>query len=381
MNVPFNPLGDGALAAAERQRILCLAVDALAPAMRARAPALDESGGFPAEDIADLHAAGALTAPLPVAAGGLGLGTEPDGAAPLTQILRALGRGNLAVGRLYEGHVNAILLIARHGSAPQLRRAALDAAAGRLFGLWVTDPPTDALREAADGMMHGGKAFCSGAGHAGQAIVTAMRGDGGAQLAYLSTDRAVASPLGSRMQGMRAAGTGRISFEGTPVGPDDWIGVPGDYLREPWFSAGAWRTSAVTCGGLEALVELAMRQLVARGRDASPHQQGRMGRAWIARETAILWAGRAAAAAERSTAREDAAEVVATVNLARIAIEAACLAAMGLVERSLGLAAFTHPNPVERVRRDLGTYLRQPAADDVLTEAAAHIMRTRMQPA
>ncbi len=144
MNVPFNPLGNGALAAGERQYASCLAVNVLMPAMWARAPALDENGGFPAEDVADLHAAGALTASLPVAAEGLHLGTEPEGTVPLTRILRALGRGNLAVGRLCQGHVNAIPLIARHGSAAQLRRTALCAAAGRLFALWVTDLPTDA---------------------------------------------------------------------------------------------------------------------------------------------------------------------------------------------------------------------------------------------
>jgi hypothetical protein len=32
-------------------------------------------------------------------------------------------------------------------------------------------------------------------------------------------------------------------------------------------------------------------------------------------------------------------------------------------------------NPVERICRDLGTYLRQPAPDEVLTEAAAYFAR------
>jgi hypothetical protein len=48
---------------------------------------------------------------------------------------------------------------------------------------------------------------------------------------------------------------------------------------------------------------------------------------------------------------------------------------MRLVQRSLGLSAFRHGNPVERICRDLGTYLRQPAPDAVLTEAAAHFAR------
>ncbi len=64
-------------------------------------------------------------------------------------------------------------------------------------------------------------------------------------------------------------------------------------------------------------------------------------------------------------------DVAGYVNLARIAIESACLDAMRLVQRSLGLAALIRPNPVERLLRDLATYLRQPAPDEALTEAAA----------
>ena len=48
---------------------------------------------------------------------------------------------------------------------------------------------------------------------------------------------------------------------------------------------------------------------------------------------------------------------------------------MQAVQRSLGLSAFGQGNLVERICRDLGTYLRQPAPDEVLTEAAAYFGR------
>jgi hypothetical protein len=80
----------------------------------------------------------------------------------------------------------------------------------------------------------------------------------------------------------------------------------------------------------------------------------------IARETSRMWVDRAARSADS----------VATVGLARIAVETACLDAMTLVQRSLGLSAFRQGNPVELICRDLATYLRQPAPDEVLTEAA-----------
>ncbi len=307
------------------------------------------------------------------------MGSEAAGMRTLSEVLRLLGRGNLAVGRLFEAHVNAVALIVRFGDMELVARAARDAMQGQLFGLWVTDPRDDKLRATGDGVLHGGKAFCSGAGHVGRAVVTAVTSSGDTRLAYLSTREAQADKIEGRMQGMRAATTGRISFEGCTIAAQDWIGAPGDYLREPDFSAGAWRTSAVTCGGLEALVEFSLRHLAARGRATDPHQQARMGRVWIAQETALLWLQHLVTTMEGqfSTDRGDA-DIVATVNFARIAIEAACLDSMTLIERSLGLAAFLHPDPIERIRRDLATYLRQPAADDVLTEAAAHVFRTRL---
>ena len=333
----------------------------------------------PAADFSHLAAEGLLLSPFPGRVGGLGLGSESGATQPLSFLLRLLGRGNLAIGRLFEAHVNAVALLARFGHPSLLERAAEDAAEGRLLALWVTDPRTNQLRASRDGILHGGKAFCSGAGYAGRAVVTALTPEGDIRLAYVSTLTARAERLDGNMHGMRAAVTGRVSFEGCPIAEQDWIGAPGDYLREPDFSAGAWRTSAVTCGGLEALTDHAMRPLVARGRAADPHQQARMGRLWIAQETALLWLDRAAAASDTQfSPDQDASEIVATVNFARIAIETACLEAMTLVERSVGLAAFLQPEPIERIRRDLATYLRQPAADDVLTEAAAHIFRTRM---
>jgi hypothetical protein len=43
-----------------------------------------------------------------------------------------------------------------------------------------------------------------------------------------------------------------------------------------------------------------------------------------------------------------------------------------LVQRSLGLSAFLRSNPVERMCRDLATYLRQPAPDEAFAVAAAY---------
>lgn len=96
----------------------------------------------------------------------------------------------------------------------------------------------------------------------------------------------------------------------------------------------------------------------------------------IACETSRLWVQQAARIAE--DLHSDPGKVVAYTGLARIAVESACLDAMRLVQRSLGLAAFRRGTPVERICRDLATYLRQPAPDEVLTEAAAHFADHRL---
>lgn len=171
---------------------------------------------------------------------------------------------------------------------------------------------------------------------------------------------------------MRATRSGQIDFTGYAPRSADWIGDEGAYLREPVFSGGAWRTLAVIVGGIDALVEALCGQLRQRGRAADPHQAARIAQALIAQETAALWTAKAAAMAEAG--RGAPAGIAGYVNLARRAVEAAGLETIQLVERSLGLAALIETNPVERQLRDLATYLRQPAIDQGITEAAAHFL-------
>ncbi len=45
-----------------------------------------------------------------------------------------------------------------------------------------------------------------------------------------------------------------------------------------------------------------------------------------------------------------------------------------LAQRSIGLAGFLESHPLERLMRDLATYLRQPAPDFALTGMAAHAL-------
>ena len=330
----------------------------LVPAMQERATTLDAHAAYPVADMQAIRELGLLAVPLTDADPGL-----------LCDILATLGQGNLSVGRLFEAHVNALQLVTIYGVAEQRDRVAEDVGAGHLFGLWVTDPPTDAL--VLDGTIaRGRKGPCSGAGHVTRALVTVQTTDG-TRMAVVAVDGTVhAEAMRGVLHGMRASASGTVRFDATPVSPGALIGQPGDYLREPHLSTGAWRTSAVTLGGLNALVTATRDQLAHKGHHEAPLQQDRFGKMLIAQETARLWTVSAAHRVGHGTV----ADQVAYVNLARIAVEAACLDAMRLAQRALGLGAFVQPNPVERLLRDLAVYLRQPAPDAVLTEAAYHAL-------
>jgi alkylation response protein AidB-like acyl-CoA dehydrogenase len=355
----------------ERRQIVLAGLQDALPAMQRRALVLDLDPAFPAEDFAVLRELGALAAPVPMALGGLGMGTEPAGARALADVLRLLGRGNLSVGRLYEAHVNALRLVVRFGSEAQARSMAEDALAGHVFGVWVTDLAAAPLRCLADGRLQGTKFPCSGAGHVTRALVTAAMPSGATAMFLVAVENAAVDVSRWDAHGMRASVSGSVDLTGLPAGTP--VGQAGDYVRQPDFSAGAWRGSAVSLGGLEALVGEFRAQLVGRGRDGDPHQRVRVGQALIAQETARLWVRRAALLGE--AAYGDADDIANTVNLARIAVETACLEAIRLVQRGLGMAAFRRGTLTELLFRDLSFYLRQPAPDETLTEAAAHYMQ------
>ena len=359
---------DGSLQESQRFKKLLTDVSDLVPAMSVRAQVLDSEGGFPALDFDLLRGIGALSAFIPQRHGGLGLGIDPGGASALFTLLRSIGQGNLAVGRIFEGHANAIKLINTFGSEAQIEETSEDVRAGHLFAIWNAETK-DGIRILNNNKLSGAKTFCSGAGYVTRALITAKDRSGPRLLLIPLEPGERVGSTGVGMHGMRATQTASMQFDGVVVSTRDFIGAIDDYTREPTFSAGAWRTSAVTLGGLDALIAEMQLQLQARNRHEDPHQLARMGNALIARETARLWIERASKMEESVDSAP--ATITGYVNLARIAVESAALEIIRLVQRCLGLSAFLQTNPVERLMRDLAIYLRQPATDEALTEAAA----------
>ncbi|MGI4874967.1 MAG: acyl-CoA dehydrogenase family protein [Janthinobacterium lividum] len=356
------------------------AANSLAPRLFAQAPASDEVGGFPTQEIQWLRETGLLTAVLPARLGGAGLG-EPAATDSLLQVLYHIGRGNLAVGRLFEGHVNALLLIRCFGSSTQLARYAADAHAGHFFGVWNTENPADGVRLETYGAgyrLRGAKTFASGAGHLTRPVLTgALPNKQGWQLLVLdaTAQPPTLDPSFWRPLGMRATASFRADMTGLQVGASDLLGRPNDYYRAPWFGGGASRFAAVQLGGAAAVLNETRRFLRRLGRTDDPYQRQRLGELLALHETGQRWLRGAAATAALpatasevlSTARLDA--IGAYVGLLRGTVENSCLRTLQLAERCVGARGLLQPEPFERLHRDLTHYLRQPAPDAVLADA------------
>ena len=301
-------------------------------------------------------------------------------------LLRQAGYRDLALGRLYEGHVNALQLIAHYGTATQRASAEADANAGRLFGVWNTQASDGVLIAANNGdsvTLSGRKTFCSGAGRVTRALITAADGARGPQLIVVPMDRVAASIDRSFWQpmGMEASDSFAVDFGGVQVERATLIGEPGDYEAVPWFTGGASRFLAVQTGGIERLCDELAGFLRRRGMTGDVLQLARLGEVAVAAGTAHAWTDACVRAWETfdDIGGEDAiATLLATVDAARVAVEASALAVCERVERAAGARGLIEPEPFGSLICDLRMYLRQPAPDAALLRVArAALERTR----
>lgn len=346
-----------------------------------RAAAIDRPREFPAEEFDRLRDSHLLSAPLHSDLGGVGLGFQAEQTQTLLQILQQIGRGNLSLGRVYEGHVNGLQLIQTFATPQQVQKFAQDALDGRIFSVWNA--------EAEDGVkivplddgryqLEGCKTFCSGCDYVSRPFVSGTLPDGGWQMCIVPIEQVSVEvdPDWWQPSGMRASASYKVDFSGVVLTDDDLIGKPGDYFRQPWLTAGVMRFAAVQLGGAEALLDATRTYLQGLGRTDHPHQQARLGQMAIALEQGNLWLGGGAAQIERYSpifgglpdeSPSNPKQLVAYANMVRTAIEQICMDTMQLAERCIGTRGLLPPHPAERIIRDLTLYLRQPAFDVALT--------------
>ena len=334
-----------------------------------------------------IASSGLLAAPLAREHGGLGFGIEAGGTLPLLMLLKQFGRGNLSVGRVYEGHANALQLVHTFGTPEQIATYAADARdRQKIFGVWNA--------EAEDGVkiiplgsdryrLEGSKTFASGSGYVERPFVNGVLPDGRWQMCIVPMDevRTVADSSWWQPSGMRASASYKVDFSGVELSSLALIGAPGDYYRQPWLTTGVIRFAAVQFGAAEALFNATRQYLRDLNRTDDPYQQARVGKMAIAVESGNLWLRSAAALVDEYAPvfggcavgpNQQANRLVAYANMVRTAIEGICIDVMQLTERSVGTRGLLPPHPMERIVRDLTLYLRQPAFDAALANVGQY---------
>jgi alkylation response protein AidB-like acyl-CoA dehydrogenase len=356
------------------------------------AATIDVHGAFPVQEFQRIAKAGLLAVPLMTEFGGLGLGIDASITHEMLMLLKKIGWGNLAVGRIFEGHVNALQIVQTFGTRSQIERYAGDARdLHKIFGVWNAEAndgikviPLDRGRY----QLQGSKTFCSGAGYVERPFVNGALPNGGWQMCIVPMEQVETKSDRDwwKPSGMKATASYKVDFSNVELDSESIIAEPEDYNRQPWLSAGAIRFAAVQLGGAEALFDTTRQYLHSLNRTNDPYQEARIGQMAISIEIGNLWLKGAADliagyaptfggdSRQQNSNSDRCDRLVTYVNMARTSIEQICMDVIQLCERSVGTRGLLPPYPMERIIRDLSLYLRQPSFDATLQSVGKYAL-------
>jgi hypothetical protein len=299
-------------------------------------------------------------------------GPERPAAAEELELVRSVARADGSVGRIFDGHLNAIERIAVQAPDALRELELRDAVSGRVWaGVWGGDPvpgegpPATVLTRRRTRVLRGVKTFCSGAGGLQRALVLGRDEHGGPPHSVwidVSDKRRVSvDPSWYRSHGLRASVSHRVEFDDAPVIAE--LGPPGSIAAQPWFARDALRTAASWAGMADAAAEAALVELAQRpGRGEIEALAA--GRILTAQHTISVWMQAAAIAMDAVSPD------LSTVALhGRAAISAACRTLLDEAAQACGSRPFARGGRLDRARRDLEVFLLQHRLDPLLARA------------
>lgn len=345
-----------------------------------QAKASDNDQQPPEMEFEWLRASGALRITLP----GGALDFNKKNMAALLKLLKDVGKANLSVGRIYEGHINALYLIHLYANEEQKKIWFEEAKAGLLFGIWNTQAADGIQISAMDGQLtiQGSKTFCSGAAIVKRALITGNIDHldrSGWQMMIVNMDKIAHNAIDGnswKPMGMKASGSYRVDFSGYNLMEEELLAMPGTYLKQPYFNGGAIRFAAVQLGGGEAIVEHTITYLNSLGRTDDPFQKVRLANMLTQLQTGLQWleqSGKHYDEWVEDTEHFD--DLIAFANMTRVVVEEICLVIMSESNRCVGARGLMAPYELERLNRDLTFYLRQPAPDATRMKIAEHFIQ------
>lgn len=264
------------------------------------------------------------------------------------RMLAAVAAHDLATIKLYEGHTDALAILAELG--------AQEPPSGSLWGVWCAEAPHARLMiegraQAGAGVtLTGAKAWCSGASVVSHALASARDDSGLPWLVAVDMGQA-----GIRIDrhdwqavGMADTGTAEVAFAGVRA---TCIGVSGAYLHRPGFWHGGAGIAACWYGAAAELAHM----LQSAGGEADAHRLAHLG--------AVDCALSSVRALLRATAHEidahPAADAMALALRVRLAVEHAAGTVMHDVGQALGAGPYCRSRRFARLMADLPVFLRQ----------------------
>lgn len=262
--------------------------------------------------------------------------------------LAAVGALDLSLAKLYEGHTDALAILA------ELDGKKLEG----VWAVWAAEPPSARVTYR-DGTLSGRKQWCSGATVIDHAVLSAWTETGKPMLAQISLPQpsVTMETEGWQAIGMSASASVSVVFDRASA---QAVGDPGDYVARPGFWQGGAGIAAVWYGGAVAVAR--MLSTAQRLRD-DPHATAHLG----AMDTAL----RAAKALLTETAawidanpRADAAAAALRV---RAFVEAAAHEVLLRSGRALGPSPLCGDAVHAQRCADLPVFLRQSHAEHDLS--------------
>jgi alkylation response protein AidB-like acyl-CoA dehydrogenase len=359
----------------------------LVPRFAARAAQYDETGSFPADDFADLRAAGLFGLMVPERLGGMG-----SGFAEYARVAYELARGNGATALVFNMHASVTGALAgvpdvmvEALGVPDSFYAARDrvlsgAAEGRWYAVAMSERGVGSrLSQLSTSYTHlpdggwqikGSKTFCSGAGNSDAYLVAARStADPSLVSQFLvpaGTDGLTVEPTWNAL-GMRATSSHDLHIDVTVpedalVGGVEGLAVLVAQLMPHWMVASY---AAVYVGVAQAAIDAAVEHVRARKLGGLASVRSRIGRADAAVAAAKLVVDEAARRVDEAPGEEDTNRWVWRAKL--LAGTTAAEVAASLLEAA-GTSATRRGHPLERLFRDARCGSLQPATSDVCAD-------------
>jgi alkylation response protein AidB-like acyl-CoA dehydrogenase len=258
---------------------------------------------------------------------------------------------DLSLGRLVEGHADALSILAEAGVPPR--------GSGLSYGVWAARAGrggTVATPVSGGWLLSGVKPYCSGSDWLDRALVTADAPDGYRLFDISVAEHARSVPPDSWMAvGMADSESETLTFAGPTLPESAAVGGPDFYLRRPGFWSGAIGVAACWYGGAKGLVDALLAGL---GPQSGPHALADTGRAVaiVAGLAAYLEHAAHAIDADPSDQQHQGHRRALSV---RQVVHDGCLQVHALVAAAGGAGPLCHDRAQARRAADLFVYLAQ----------------------